>query len=107
MNGDNVGARAVVSNLTTAQVAQRQRDMMPYHVESVDAAFSDGTQATSPGASGTGAMPSAWLNGIGAQFAGHSNGLSGEQRKVNYQKVGSHTSDRDARLLILDRSDMV
>lgn len=105
MDAENVAARAAVSNLTAAQVAQRQRDLMLYQIQSFDAAFSQGTLATSARASGAGTTDPAWLNGIGAQFAVRSSGLSGEQRKANHEKVCSDASDRNVRLLTVKRSE--
>lgn len=99
MDVDNVVARAAASNLTAAQVAQRQRDMMSSQIQSFDATFGGSTQGTSTGASWDGTAHSAWLNGMGAQFAGHSSGLSGEQHKANHEKVCPHPSDRNGRLL--------
>ncbi|KAJ0117279.1 hypothetical protein J7T55_003690 [Diaporthe amygdali] len=86
LNFDNVIARAAVSNLTAAQVAQRQRSMMSSQVQRVDAAFNESTPSTSTGASGSGAVSSAWLYGVGTQFAVDSSGLSGEQRMVKCGK---------------------
>lgn len=106
---DNVAARAAVSNLTAAQVAQRQRDMMSSQIQNFDAKFSGSTQATTTGASGTGTGTThlAWLNGIGAQFAGPLQWPSGKQRGAINEKVYSGASDRNGRLLTLNRSDVV
>lgn len=67
---------------------------MSSQIQSFDAAFSQGTLGTSASASGAGTTHPAWLNGIGAQFAVHSSGLSGEQRKASHEKVCSVASDR-------------
>lgn len=61
--------------------------MMSTQIQSFDAAFSGRTPAMSSGASDAGTSYPAWLNGMGAQFAAHSSGLSGEQRRANYGKV--------------------
>lgn len=80
---------------------------MSSQIRSFEATFSEGTLATSAGASGAGTTHPAWLNGIGAQFAVHSSGLSGEQRKANHEKVYSDASDRNERLLTVKRSEIV
>ena len=87
MNFDNVLARTAYSNLTAAQVVQRRRDMMSSQIQSFDAAFGRHTQATSAGASAVSTSDPAWFNGSGAQFTGHSSGLSGEKRKAGHKKV--------------------
>ncbi|KAG6360860.1 hypothetical protein INS49_011927 [Diaporthe citri] len=59
---------------------------MSSQIQSFDVAFSGSTKATSAGASGSGTTHPAWLIGIGAQFAGHSSGLTGEQRRIINEK---------------------
>lgn len=85
--------------------------MISSQIQSFDAAFGGSSQTSSTGASwnGTwnGTTHPAWLNGIGAQFAGHSSGLSGEKRKVNNEKLCPDASDRNGRLLTAQRSDIV
>lgn len=106
LNFDNVLARTAYSNLTAVQVAKRQREMMSTQVQSFDAAFSGRTQVVSSGTSAAGTSESAWLNGMGAQFAAHSNGLSGEQRTENHGKVCLEASHRNSWLLLtVNRND--
>lgn len=81
--------------------------MMSSQIHSFDATFGGSTQAPSTGASWNGTTHPAWLNGIGAQFAGHSSGLSGEKRKANHEKVCPNASDRNGGLLTPKRSDIV
>lgn len=88
-------------------MAQRQRDMMSSQIQSFDATFGGSVQACSTGNSWDGTTDPAWLNGIGAQFAGHSSGLSGEKRKASHDKVCLDASDRNGRLLTPKRSDIV
>jgi len=70
--------------------------MMLSQIQSFDAAFSGRAQDITAGSSGAGTPDPVWLNEVGAQFAAHSNGLSGEQRKANYGKVRSDASGRNA-----------
>lgn len=81
--------RAAASSLTAAQIAQRQLDLMSSQIQSFDAAFGGTTQAASAGASGTGTTHPTWLCGVGAQFASHSSGLSGERRGAANGRVRS------------------
>lgn len=77
---DSVLARAAHSNLTVAQVSQRQRDMMSARIQGFGSAFSGSTQAPGP------SQP-AWLDGTGAQFEAPKSGLSGEQHKAHREKA--------------------
>lgn len=69
--------------------------MMSSQIQSLDATFGGSAQASSTGASWNGATHPAWFTGIGAQFAGHSSGLSGEKRKASHDKVCPDASDRN------------
>lgn len=73
--------------------------MISSQIQSFDAAFGGSSQTSSTGASWNGTRHPAWLNGIGAQFAGHSSGLSGEQQKANHEKVCPVVSGHNERPL--------
>lgn len=69
--------------------------MMSTQIQSFDAAFSERTQVVSSRTSAAGTLESAWLKGMGAQFAAHSSGPSDEQRKANHGKVCLQASHRN------------
>lgn len=68
---------------------------MSDQIHSFDAAFSECSPGVSAGAPGAGTSDPALFYGIGAQFAVHSSGLSGAQRKVKHKKVCFEASGRD------------
>lgn len=62
---------------------------MSTQIQSFDAAFSVRNQDMSSRTSAAGTSDPIWLNGMGAQFAAHSSGLSGEQRRKVMERYAS------------------
>lgn len=63
--------------------------MMSSEIRRADTVLTGNIPATTA-ASRSGGTHAVWLNGIGAQFTGHSSGLSGEQRKAHHKRVLPH-----------------